>query len=94
MTAQKKERMRTGGGPYRPSPEPSTSTAQDFMLVDSEALAELTDVEIIYAIDSDSIAPNTGSLEVRLYLSNLPYRILYHHFNKITSFSFSFYPYI
>lgn len=52
--------MRTGGGPCVVS-QPSTSTlTQESMLIDEDALAEVTDVELTFAVDSDVIIPGIG----------------------------------
>lgn len=49
---EKKERMRSSGGPYHgPSTTPDAEPDADHI---EEALAESTDVEIVYVIDSDS----------------------------------------
>lgn len=53
LATEKKERMRTGGGPY-PGPSSTTPDAEPDADHIEEALAESTDVEIVYVIDSDS----------------------------------------
>ncbi|CAH0716161.1 unnamed protein product, partial [Brenthis ino] len=59
LALQKKERMRTGGGPFNPD-IPSASQSSQEVLLDS-ALTEQTDVELMFAIDSDT--PDTHTIE-------------------------------
>lgn len=51
LALEKRERMKTGGGPFNPSHQ----SLQDTL---DAALLETTDVELKFAIDSDAVGGN------------------------------------